>query len=249
MVSVEGKTLTVMGPKRPRDQKQTSNEQEGFCDVASHGKESTPHRFRCQSHLWSMHLWSAKTPSGLELLEGESVSGMVPRGVVPEADRGYWISAVNVAPDGKEIVTPPGVRNTAMTIYRIPMIAQGFKGRAVVGYFEFYRRSRPAKYPVILIVSVLIAFPLFCVLGWMFVRVYGWLCDFIENEKLKPSHWPWPYTIACMCFVLTAAGWTAWKISPGIGAIPMSLLFILGTLFVSIFTFMSQVAKAAAEGK
>jgi hypothetical protein len=49
--------------------------------------------------------------------------------VVPEADRGYWIRAINVAPDGQEIVAPPGVRNTAMTIYRIPMIAQGFKGR------------------------------------------------------------------------------------------------------------------------
>jgi sugar lactone lactonase YvrE len=35
-----------------------------------------------------------------------------------------------VGPDGKEIVTPPEVRNTSMTLYKIPMLAQGFKGRA-----------------------------------------------------------------------------------------------------------------------
>jgi gluconolactonase len=32
--------------------------------------------------------------------------------------------------DGKEIVTRPGVRNTAMSIYKIQMVAEGFKGRA-----------------------------------------------------------------------------------------------------------------------
>ena len=32
-------------------------------------------------------------------------------------------------PDGKAWTTPEGIRNTAMTIYRIPMIAEGFKGR------------------------------------------------------------------------------------------------------------------------
>ncbi|HVY66642.1 MAG TPA: SMP-30/gluconolactonase/LRE family protein [Gammaproteobacteria bacterium] len=34
-----------------------------------------------------------------------------------------------VGPDGKAWTTPEGVRNTAMTIYRLPMLAQGFKGR------------------------------------------------------------------------------------------------------------------------
>jgi gluconolactonase len=34
-----------------------------------------------------------------------------------------------VGPDGKAWTTPEGVRNTAMTIYRMPMLAQGFKGR------------------------------------------------------------------------------------------------------------------------
>ncbi len=34
-----------------------------------------------------------------------------------------------VGPDGKAWATPEGVRNTAMTIYRLPMLAQGYKGR------------------------------------------------------------------------------------------------------------------------
>jgi hypothetical protein len=32
-------------------------------------------------------------------------------------------------PDGKEYRTPDGVRNNAKSIYRIDMVAQGFKGR------------------------------------------------------------------------------------------------------------------------
>lgn len=35
-----------------------------------------------------------------------------------------------LGPDGKEISTPPGVRNTAMSIYKIQTVSQGFKGRA-----------------------------------------------------------------------------------------------------------------------
>jgi len=34
-----------------------------------------------------------------------------------------------VGPDGKPWTTPPSVRNTAMTIYRIALLAEGFKGR------------------------------------------------------------------------------------------------------------------------
>jgi gluconolactonase len=34
-----------------------------------------------------------------------------------------------VGPDGKAWTTPEGIRNTAMTIYRIQMQAEGFKGR------------------------------------------------------------------------------------------------------------------------
>jgi gluconolactonase len=34
-----------------------------------------------------------------------------------------------VGPDGKPWTTPEGIRNTAMTIYKIAMLAEGFKGR------------------------------------------------------------------------------------------------------------------------
>lgn len=34
-----------------------------------------------------------------------------------------------VGPDGKAWSTPEGIRNIAMTIYRLPMLAQGYKGR------------------------------------------------------------------------------------------------------------------------
>jgi gluconolactonase len=35
-----------------------------------------------------------------------------------------------LTPDGKEFLTPAGVRNVAMTVYTMPMLSQGFKGRA-----------------------------------------------------------------------------------------------------------------------
>ena len=35
-----------------------------------------------------------------------------------------------LGPDGKEFRTPEGVRNNAKTIYKIPMLVPGFKGRA-----------------------------------------------------------------------------------------------------------------------
>jgi gluconolactonase len=34
-----------------------------------------------------------------------------------------------VGPDGKPWTTPEGIRNTAMTIYRLPMLSQGYEGR------------------------------------------------------------------------------------------------------------------------
>lgn len=42
----------------------------------------------------------------------------------------YAVGAGALGPDGKEFHTPEGVRNNAKTIYRIQMLAQGFKGRA-----------------------------------------------------------------------------------------------------------------------
>jgi hypothetical protein len=33
-------------------------------------------------------------------------------------------------PDRTEVTTPPGVRNNAKSIFKIPVLAQGFTGRA-----------------------------------------------------------------------------------------------------------------------
>ena len=48
----------------------------------------------------------------------------------PEKKTLYVVGSGAVGPDGREFTTPQGVRNNAKTIYRIPMLAQGFKGRA-----------------------------------------------------------------------------------------------------------------------
>jgi len=59
-----------------------------------------------------------------------------PRSVISVAfsgkDKGtlYVVGSGALGPDGKEFLTPEGVRNNAKTIYRISMLAQGFKGRA-----------------------------------------------------------------------------------------------------------------------
>jgi gluconolactonase len=42
----------------------------------------------------------------------------------------YVVTSGALGPDGGEFKTPPGVRNNAKTIYRIPMQSQGFLGRA-----------------------------------------------------------------------------------------------------------------------
>jgi gluconolactonase len=59
-----------------------------------------------------------------------------PRSVISVAFSGrnkktlYVVGSGALGPDGKEVTTPEGVRNNAKTIYRIPMLAQGFTGRA-----------------------------------------------------------------------------------------------------------------------
>lgn len=59
-----------------------------------------------------------------------------PRSVISAAFSGpgkktlYVVGAGALGPDGQEFRTPEGVRNNAKTIYKIPMLAQGFKGRA-----------------------------------------------------------------------------------------------------------------------
>ncbi len=47
----------------------------------------------------------------------------------PEKKTLYVPQMGAVGPDGKAWTTPEGVRNTAMTIYTIPMLAEGFRGR------------------------------------------------------------------------------------------------------------------------
>lgn len=59
-----------------------------------------------------------------------------PRPVITAAFSGpdkrmlYVVGSGAAGPDGNEFVTPQGVRNNAKTIYRLPMLAQGFTGRA-----------------------------------------------------------------------------------------------------------------------
>lgn len=59
-----------------------------------------------------------------------------PRSVISAAFSGpgkkwlYVVGAGALAADGTEFRTPDGVRNNAKTIYKIPILSQGFKGRA-----------------------------------------------------------------------------------------------------------------------
>jgi gluconolactonase len=59
-----------------------------------------------------------------------------PRNVISAAFSGpdkkvlYVVGSGALGPDGKEFTTPEGVRNNAKTIYKLPMRAPGFKGRA-----------------------------------------------------------------------------------------------------------------------
>ena len=59
----------------------------------------------------------------------------VPRRAISAAFSGpgkqtlYVATMGAVGPDGKAWTTPEGVRNVAMTIYRVKMLAPGFKGR------------------------------------------------------------------------------------------------------------------------
>jgi gluconolactonase len=58
-----------------------------------------------------------------------------PRNVISVAFSGadkkmlYVVGSGALGPDGQEFTTPEGVRNNAKTIYKLPMRAQGFKGR------------------------------------------------------------------------------------------------------------------------
>jgi sugar lactone lactonase YvrE len=70
-------------------------------------------------------------------LEGRYL-GLIPtpRNVISVAFSGpdkktlYVVGSGALDEAGKEVTTPPGVRNNAKSIFRIPMLAEGFKGRA-----------------------------------------------------------------------------------------------------------------------
>jgi gluconolactonase len=79
------------------------------------------------------------TGAGVQVLDAEGkYLGIIPtpRPVISVAFSGagkrtlYVVGGGARGPDGKEFVTPEGVRNNAKTIYRIPMLAQGYRGRA-----------------------------------------------------------------------------------------------------------------------
>jgi gluconolactonase len=78
------------------------------------------------------------TGPGVQVLSPEGkYLGVIPtpRGVISAAFSGpgkktlYVVGGGALGPDGKEIETPPGVRNNAKSIYMISMIAEGFQGR------------------------------------------------------------------------------------------------------------------------
>jgi sugar lactone lactonase YvrE len=41
----------------------------------------------------------------------------------------FIVGSGALGPDGQEFKTPDGVRNNAKTIYKLPMLAEGFAGR------------------------------------------------------------------------------------------------------------------------
>jgi len=78
------------------------------------------------------------TGPGVQVLSPDGMYlGLIPtpRGVISVAFSGpgkktlYVVGGGALGPDGKEIETPPGVRNNAKSIYKISMLAEGFHGR------------------------------------------------------------------------------------------------------------------------
>jgi gluconolactonase len=79
------------------------------------------------------------TNAGVQVLSAEGkYLGIIPtpRNAITVAFSGpgkktlYVGGMGSIGADGKEFTTPPGVRNVAMTLYTIPMLSTGFKGRA-----------------------------------------------------------------------------------------------------------------------
>ncbi len=79
------------------------------------------------------------TNPGIQVLSPEGkYLGLIPtpRNAISVAFSGpgkktLYVSCLGaLGPDGQEVTTPAGVRNVAMTVYKISMLAQGFQGRA-----------------------------------------------------------------------------------------------------------------------
>jgi gluconolactonase len=75
---------------------------------------------------------------GVEVFAGDGkYLGLIPtpRSAISVAFSGprknilYIVGSGAIGPDGQEFNTPDGVRNNAKTIYRLPMLAEGFRGR------------------------------------------------------------------------------------------------------------------------
>jgi gluconolactonase len=79
------------------------------------------------------------TAPGVQVFDADGTYlGVIPtpRNVISVAFAGpnkktlYVVGSGALGPDGKEFTTPEGVRNNAKTIYKLTMLAEGFKGRA-----------------------------------------------------------------------------------------------------------------------
>lgn len=86
-----------------------------------------------------LYVTTPGTDSGIQVFspEGKFLGRIpTPRSAISVAFSGPGKKTLYVAclgaldANGKEVSTPPGVRNVAMTIYTIPMLTSGFKGRA-----------------------------------------------------------------------------------------------------------------------
>ena len=84
-------------------------------------------------------LYVTSMGSGVQVFSPEGTYlGVIPtpRSVISAAFSGpdkrtlYVVGAGALNPDGTEVTTLPGVRNNAKSIFKIPMLAQGFTGRA-----------------------------------------------------------------------------------------------------------------------
>ena len=84
------------------------------------------------------HLFVTDQSQGIQVFDASGKNlGLIPtpRGSISTVLSGpgkkvLYVSTLGAtAPDGKEVTFPQGARNTAMSIYKIPVLTKGFKGR------------------------------------------------------------------------------------------------------------------------